>query len=71
MKIYLDEQALLTYMAQHKIKTYRQLCTECGIGYNTFCCGRAKSMVSKEIFWLLADRFGCHIEDLQIADWEN
>ncbi len=72
MKIILNEKALRVLMAQHDIRTYKQLCKECGIDYNFFCMSRSRNKsFSKEIFWLLADVLKCHIEDLQQPDWHD
>ena len=70
MRIILDEKALRCLMAQHNIKTYKQLCEECGLVYDTFNSQRSLyKTVSKEYFWLMSDFFNCHVEDLQTIDW--
>lgn len=69
MKILINEEKLNYYMKKNNIKTYKQLCRECGINLNTFYCTKSKNRISKETFWLLADGLNCHIEELQIIDW--
>lgn len=66
MKIILNEEKLLEYMKKNGVKNYRQLCRECGINYNSFRTVKSRSYnLSSVMYWLLADRLNCHIEELQ------
>ena len=69
MKIIINEEKLREYMKINNIKNYKQLCQECGIDLNYFYCTKSRGNISKETFWLLANFFRCHVEDLQYADW--
>lgn len=69
MKVILDENRLLEIMKENGVKSYRQLCRECGINPKTFYQSKFYGYISKENYWLIADRLHCHIEDLQTVDW--
>ena len=66
MKIIINEEKLREYMLQNGVKNYKQLCQECGISYSAFASSKSRRYtVSAEIYWLVADRLQCHVEDLQ------
>ena len=66
MKIIINEEKLREYMKINNIKNYKQLCQECGISYNAFQSSKSRRYtVSAEMYWLVADRLKCHVEDLQ------
>lgn len=69
MKIIINEEKILEYMKKNGVKNYMQLCRECGINYGTFISAKCRRTTSKEIFWLIAERLNCHVEELQVADW--
>ncbi|MCM1508281.1 MAG: hypothetical protein NC177_14305 [Ruminococcus flavefaciens] len=70
MKIILDEDKLLEIMRKNGVKSYVELCRESGVNLGSFHSRRQHRTLSKESFWLLADYLNCHVEEIQIADWE-
>ncbi len=67
VKIIINEKNLLAYMKKNGIKNYRQLCRECGVSYSAFTSAKSRRYTLPiEMYWLLADRLQCHIEELQI-----
>ena len=52
-------------MRDHGVETTRQLANQAGISEQALYCGIRKKTLSKESYWLVAEFFGCHIEELQ------
>lgn len=72
MKIRLNEKALRYRMLEKEIYTFKELCEKSGASYAGFLTGRSKrGNLSHELYWLIADFLGCHVEELQKADWEE
>jgi len=70
MKIYLDEKALRYRMLEKEIYTFKELCEKSGASYSGVLTARSKrNTLSPESYWLIADFLGCHVEELQKADW--
>ena len=70
MKIILNEEKLREYMKKNGVKNYRQLCHECGVNYYTFSGSKCRiSSLSSRDYWLIANYLGCHVEEIQTADW--
>lgn len=71
MKIVLNIEELYRQMGKHQIDTIRQLSRESGITCECLYGSVDRGVTSKETYWRLAKFFGCHVEDLQIADYSK
>ena len=71
MKIVLNIEELYRQMSEHQIDTIRQLSRESGITCECLYGSVDRGVTSKETYWRLAKFFGCHVEDLQIADYSK
>lgn len=71
MKIKFNEKALRIKMAENDVKSYVELCSQSGVPYSSFNQGKKRMRLSQEMYWLFSDFFGCHVEELQFADWED
>ena len=71
MKIVLNIDELYRQMGKHQIDTIRQLSRESGITCECLYGSVDRGVTSKETYWRLAKFFGCHVEDLQIADYSK
>ena len=65
MKIILNLDKFYELMRDHGVETTRQLANQAGISEQALYCGIRKKTLSKESYWLVAEFFGCHIEELQ------
>lgn len=68
MKIIMNMENFFRLMQNHGIETIRQLSRESGITCECLYSAVDRGITSKETYWRLARFFGCHVEDLQIAD---
>lgn len=71
MKIKFNEKALRIKMAENNVRSYVELCKKSGIVYTAFQSAKRRNNLSREMYWLIADFLGCHIEELQFSDWED
>ena len=68
MKIKLNINELYRLMWKREIETVQQLSRSTGITAEILYSAINKNVVSKVTYWRLAKFFGCHVEDLQIAE---
>lgn len=68
MKIKLNINELYRLMWEREIETVQQLSRSTGITAEILYKAINKNVVSKVTYWKLAKFFGCHVEDLQIAE---
>lgn len=68
MKIKLNINELYRLMWEREIETVQQLSRSTGITAEILYSAINKNVVSKVTYWRLAKFFGCHVEDLQIAE---
>ena len=68
MRIILNIDELYRLMRERKIETVQQLSRATDITAEILYKAVNSGVVSKVTYWKLAKFFGCHIEDLQLAD---
>ena len=68
MRIILNIDELYRLMRERKIETVQQLSRVTGITAEILYKAVNSGVVSKVTYWKLAKFFGCHVEDLQLAD---
>lgn len=70
MIIYLDKKVIRNKMEENGIKTISELSRLAGVN-SPRALGAAinNSRTSPKISYLLADFFGCHVEELWTVDW--
>ena len=68
MRIILNIDELYRLMRERKIETVQQLIRATDITAEIMNKALNICVVSKVTYWKLAKFFGCHIEDLQLAD---
>ncbi|MDE5772113.1 MAG: helix-turn-helix transcriptional regulator, partial [Ruminococcus sp.] len=67
-RIILNIDELYRLMRERKIETVQQLSRVTGITAEILYKAVNSGVVSKVTYWKLAKFFGCHVEDLQLAD---
>ena len=64
----IDELKIFEYIREHNIPTLYDFLYSAELTYDVIVRARYKGYVSLETAWLLAERMGCMIEDIIIAE---